>query len=133
MRKSRPESGQPTEQELYEFIGEKIRELRGKSRTQEDLARAMSVTPNTISRWETAVYKPSPAELDRLARYFGVGIWSFFPASIKPPTQAQHALLSATGDLPAEDLEELQRYADFIRARKSLKGAKGGRVSRGKT
>ncbi len=136
MRKSRPESGHPTEEELYEFIGEKIRELRGKSRTQDELARAMGVTSNTISRWETAVYKPSPAELDKLARYFGVGIWSFFPASIRPPTpptQAQHALLSATGDLPAEDLEELQRYADFIRAGKSLKGAKGGKASRGKT
>lgn len=119
MRNSRPVGGQ-TGDELYQFIGAKIRELRGRTVTQEQLAEAMEVAANTISRWETAVYRPSPAELDKLARYFNVGIWSFFPSAEAPPTQAQHALLSATGDLPKEDLEELQRYADFIRVRKKM-------------
>lgn len=120
MRKSRPETGY-SEDELYRFIGNRIRELRGKT-TQEQLANEISVTPNTLSRWETAVYKPSPAELDQLARYFKVGIWAFFPSAEQPPAEAQRALLSATGDLPAEDLDELKRYADFIRAGKKLKG-----------
>lgn len=119
MRKSYPVSGHP-EQDLYVFIGTKIRDLRGKTVTQEQLAETLGVAPNTISRWETAVYRPSPAELDRLARFFQVGVWSFFPAPESPDTEAQRALLSATGDLPKEDLEELQRYADFIRLRKSL-------------
>lgn len=120
MRKSRPTTGY-TEAELYRFIGDRIRELRGKT-TQEQLAKEIGVTPNTLSRWETAVYRPSPAELDQLARYLKVGIWAFFPSAEQPPAEAQRALLSATGDLPAEDLDELQRYADFIRARKKLKG-----------
>lgn len=123
MRKSRPVSGQ-TDEELYKFIGAKIRELRARTVTQEQLAEAMDVAPNTISRWETAIYRPSPAELDKLARFFDVGIWSFFPSTDAPPSHAQHALLSATGDLPKEDLDELQRYADFIRVRKKMQAAK---------
>lgn len=126
MRKARPESGY-SDAALYEFIGGRIRELRGKKITQEQLAAALGVAPNTVSRWETAVYRPSPAELDQLARHFRVGIWAFFPSSEQPPAEAQRALLSSTGDLPAEDLEELQRYADFIRARRQLPSKGRGR------
>jgi len=125
MRKSRPKTGY-SEEDLYEFIGARIRELRGK-KTQEQLAGAVGVSPNTLSRWETAVYRPSPAELDRLARHLDVGIWAFFPSSEQPPEEAQRALLSATGDLPEEDLRELQRYADFIRAGKKLPGKSRGK------
>lgn len=125
MRKSRPKTGYD-EGELYRFIGSRIRDLRGAT-TQEELAKQIGVTPNTLSRWETAVYKPSPAELDQLARHFNVGIWAFFPSSERPPAEAQRALLSATGDLPAKDLKELERYADFIRARKRLSRKTGKR------
>ena len=65
-----------------------------------------------------------PALVDRLARLFGIAIWGLFPPTVEAPTEAQRALLSATGDLPEEDLEELQRYADFIRARKTLRRGK---------
>ena len=126
MRKAHPVSGYHDD-ELYAFIGGRIRELRGKKVTQEQLAAALGIAANTVSRWETAVYRPSPAELDQLARHFKVGIWAFFPSSEQPPAEAQRALLSATGDLPAEDLEELQRYADFIRARKQLPSKGKGR------
>jgi len=108
-------------EDIYRHIGEKIRSFReGLGWNQERLAQELKVTPNTISRWETATYRPSALDLDRLARAFGVAIWAFFPPSIEAPTEAQKALLSATGDLPVEDLEELQRYADFIRARRAL-------------
>jgi hypothetical protein len=33
--------------------------------SQEALAKALGTTSNTISRWETAVYKPSVEDLDR--------------------------------------------------------------------
>ena len=110
--------------ELYEHIGSKIRSHREKTHgmTQEQLAAELDVTANTVSRWETAVYKPTIADLVRLGRLFGVAIWAFLPSTLEPPAEAQQALLGATGDLPEEDLEELQRYADFIRARKPLKG-----------
>ena len=62
----------------------------------------------------------------------GSAVWGLFPPEVAAPTEAQRALLSATGDLPAEDLEELGRYADFIRARKTLQaGRERGRIGKG--
>lgn len=133
-RKSSPGRGQEDRQEdraapeaaaLYIHIGEKVRTQRERlSWTQERLAEALGVTANTISRWETATYKPAAHDLEQLARLFGIAIWGLFPPAVEAPTQAQQALLSATGDLPAEDLAELGRYADFIRARKTLRQEK---------
>lgn len=130
-RKASPSTGQARKdssgRDLYQYIGSKIRKYREQATwSQDKLAIEMNVTPNTISRWETASYRPSAADLDRLARIFRIAIWAFFPPSIEAPTEALSALLSATGDLPREDLEELQRYADFIRAGKAL-GARGAK------
>jgi transcriptional regulator with XRE-family HTH domain len=112
--------------DIYKHIGDKIRELRtgfrGKGISQEDLAGKMDTTANTVSRWETATYKPSVVELEKLARLFAVPISVFFPqAQITPQI---NALLSATGDLDDEDLEEVTRYAQFRKARAELKRAR---------
>lgn len=110
---------------IYKQIGEKIRELRtrttlkGKSISQEDLARAMKTTANTVSRWETATYKPSISDLEQLARFFGVPVTIFFPEL--QPTPRMNVLLSATGDLDDDDLEEVVMYAQFRRARQKRK------------
>ncbi len=108
---------------IYEAIGQKIRELRtahgGRGISQEDLAKEVGTTTNTISRWETATYKPSIQDIERVARFFGVPIGAFFP-DLQPSAKVQ-ALLSATGDLEDDDLEELTRYAQFRKARKELK------------
>lgn len=114
---------------IYQLIGAKIRELRshhlGRGVSQDALADAIGTTPNTISRWETATYKPSIEDLERLARYFGVSISLFFP-NIEPAARMQ-VLLSATGDLDDEDLDELTRYAQFRKARKALASEKKGK------
>lgn len=114
--------------DLYAFIGAKIRELRqsyaGKGMSQEELAKQMSTTPNTISRWEMAVYKPSAQDLHRLAGIFGVSIAVFFPEEESPLLQA---LLSATGNLKEADVQELIRYAQFRAARQRLDSAKSSR------
>jgi transcriptional regulator with XRE-family HTH domain len=82
----------------------------------------MDTTANTISRWETATYKPGVGDLDRLARFFGVSITTFFP-DMEQDTKTQ-ALLSATSDLNDDDFEELVRYAQFRKAKKALAQAK---------
>ena len=105
--------------DIYDQIGGKIRELRttlkGKGISQEDLARAVKTTANTVSRWETATYKPSVSDLEKLTRFFGVPITTFFP-EIQPSSRI-NALLSATRGLGEEDLEEVTLYALFRRAR----------------
>jgi len=108
---------------IYKQIGEKIRELRttlkGKGISQEDLAQAMKTTANTVSRWETATYKPSISDLERLARFFGVPVTVFFPQL--QPVSRMNALLSATTDLDDKNLEEVTLYALFRRARQRKK------------
>lgn len=112
--------------DIYSYIGQKIRELRttfhGKGISQDELAAEMKTTANTISRWETATYKPSIGDLERMGRFFGVPITVFFPES--QPVAQIDALLSATGDLDEDDLEEVTRYAQFRKARAQLKKEK---------
>jgi len=113
--------------DLYQHIGTKIRDLRREypkgALSQEALASKLEVASNTISRWETGTYKPTPEDLDKLARFFGVSIMVFFPDSDQE-TQRIATLTSATGGLSKTDFEEVIRYAEFRKARSAMKGAK---------
>lgn len=108
---------------LYNFIGAKIKELRtnycAKGIKQEKLAAEIEVNPNTISRWETATYKPTARDLEKLADFFKVSISVFFPQKLQAEKRLA-ALARATGDLPDEDIKELIKYAEFRRARSVL-------------
>ena len=105
--------------DIYEQVGKQIRELRttlrGRGISQEELAQAVQTTANTISRWETATYKPSISDLEKLALFFGVPITVFFPKA--EPKSRTNDLLSATADLDDADLEEVMLYAQFRKAR----------------
>ena len=109
--------------DIYEQIGKQIRELRttlrGQGISQEDLAQAVDTTANTVSRWETATYKPSISDLEKLARFFATPITVFFPQP--EPKQRANALLSATADLDDDNLEEVTLYAQFRRTRQRKK------------
>lgn len=60
-------------------IGENIRELRRRSgRTQEDLATALGVTCQAVSRWEASGGYPDMEILPSIANYFGVSIDTLF-------------------------------------------------------
>jgi transcriptional regulator with XRE-family HTH domain len=113
---------------IYEHIGQKIRELRG-SMSQEALAGKIGIGANTVSRWETGTYKPTPEDLDKLARFFNVSITVFFP-DLKPDEGRVAALASATGGLADRDFEEVIRFAEFRTARRALDAAKRPRSKR---
>lgn len=60
-------------------IGEKIRELRKRDgRKQEDLAMALDVTAQAVSRWESNGCYPDMSMLPAIANYFHVSIDSLF-------------------------------------------------------
>src|SRR5207249_11344823 len=109
--------------DIYEQIGKQIRELRstlrGQGISQEDLAQEVETTANTVSRWETASYRPSISDLEKLARFFGTPITAFFPQPEPKPRTT--ALLSATADLDDENLEEVTLYARFRKTRQRRK------------
>ena len=102
--------------DLFQHVAARIRDFRsafaaGEGLSQDALAKELGVATHTISRWETGTCKPSLEDLDKLARFFGKSILDFF-LKVKVA-----ALLRAASDLPAEDVEELRRYAEFRRAR----------------
>ncbi len=106
---------------LFEYVAHRIRELRtgygSKGMSQEALAKAIGVTTNTISRWETGTYKPDLEDLDKLSRFLGVSLLEFFPPEQNTMNEPVSALLRAAKDLPEEDVLELQKYAEYRRAR----------------
>jgi transcriptional regulator with XRE-family HTH domain len=111
--------------DIYEYIGGQIRALREECRlSQEALAKEIRVSTNTISRWETATYKLSIEDLQKIADYFKVKLSALLPPEQIEAGPIQKALLSATGSLPNEDIEALIEYAEFRRARRRLKAAK---------
>ena len=112
--------------DIYEEIGKRIRDFRasvgGRGISQEDLAEAVATTANTISRWETATYKPAISDLEKLARYFGVPVTAFLPES--NPKSRTNALLSATAGLDDADLDEVRLYALFRKSRRLARHTK---------
>ena len=110
--------------ELLRYVSERIRQLRnsygGNGISQEALAKELNVATNTVSRWETGTYRPNLEDLDALSRFFRVSILEFFPKEGEPTESPVAALLRAARDLPKQDIEELQKYAEFRRARALL-------------
>ena len=108
---------------LIEYVGKRIQELRrdynsGEGLSQEALAGELEVAANTISRWESATYRPGLEDLDKLARFFGVSILELFPPDDSVVSNDRiSALLRTAKQLSEQDLEELRRYAEFRKAR----------------
>lgn len=118
---------------LYEQIGEKIRELRltysRGALSQEALAIKLGVAANTVSRWETGTYKPTPEDLEKLARFFSVPITVFF-REFQGEDARVAALASALGGLSKKDIDEVVRYAEFRKARRAMEAGKRKRTKR---
>lgn len=114
--------------ELLDQIAARIRDLRvsynhGEGLSQDSLATHLKVAPNTISRWETGTYRPSIKELEKISRFFGVSINSFFPSdTLEEEDENLKALLRTARQLHPADVEELRKYAEFRRARTIYEG-----------
>jgi transcriptional regulator with XRE-family HTH domain len=115
--------------ELLDHVAAKIRDLRvsynsGEGLSQDSLATHLKVAPNTISRWETGTYRPGLKDMERLSRFFGVSIMSFFPSETVGEDEDENlkALLRTARQLHPADLEELRKYAEFRRARGIYQG-----------
>ena len=60
-------------------LGEQLRELRhSRGKTQEDVACALNVTAQAVSRWECGICYPDMTLLPSIANYFGVTIDELF-------------------------------------------------------
>ena len=115
--------------DLLDHVAARIKELRvsynnGEGLSQETLAIHLKVAPNTISRWETGMYRPGLKDLERISRFFGVSMMSFLPREMQDEEEDEslRALLRTARQLHPADLEELRKYAEFRRARSIYEG-----------
>jgi len=115
--------------EVLDHVAAKIRDLRvsynsGEGLSQESLANHLGVAANTISRWETGTYVPSIVDIQKISRFFGVSINSFFPSELVNADEDEDlkALLRTARNLHPADLEELKKYAEFRKARGIYEG-----------
>lgn len=121
--------------DISKYVGNRIRDLRLKygsegGVSQESLAKKLNVATNTISRWETGTYQTKLEDLEKLSRFFGVSILEFFPQTDIPKDSKLTALLRAATELSPKDVEELQKYAEFRRARSLYSGGEKPRLGR---
>jgi len=121
---------------IGEHLAHRIRDLRqhynsGEGISQDALAKHLDVAANTLSRWETGIYRPSIEDLEKLARFFGVSIATFFPSDqLESEDNNLSGLLRAAKQLHPDDIEELLKYAEFRRARRLYKGKSRPRAGR---
>ena len=107
-------------------IGEKIKELRKKNgRKQEDLATALGVTPQAVSRWESNGGYPDMGMIPAIANYFHITIDELFGYNndrdiiIREYNDKAQGLLNANDDMTAciallrKGLEEFPDRVDF--------------------
>ena len=115
--------------EFYGAVGARIRTLRqasrgGRGMTQAELAAALGVPRNTVSRWETATYRPGLEELDRVARILRVPLVALFPpqeeGAQEEGARERLAELGQLAPLLSDDaLEDLLRCARELLNRSS--------------
>ena len=115
--------------DLLDHVAARIKDLRvnynsGEGLSQEALAAHLKVASNTISRWETGTYRPSLKDLEKISRFFGVSMMSFFPEDMVDDDEDENlrALLRTARQLHPSDVEELRKYAEFRRARGIYQG-----------
>lgn len=86
---------------MNQTLGSRIAELRRKKNmTQEDLANALGVTPQAVSKWENDLSCPDITLLPQLARLFGVTTDELLGNQSQPET----ALLPEEERKPIKDM-----------------------------
>lgn len=91
--------------------------LHKHGKTQTDMAKDLNISESTVSSWMKSVKYPRRDKIEKMADYFGV-----LPSDItddksnKPMTTAFHL---DGKDLTKEELEDVQKYIDFIREKRN--------------
>lgn len=99
------------------MINEKIAELRKrKNITQEELARALGVTNQAVSKWESSQCCPDISLIPEIADYFGVTTDELFGHDVKEdePADAVGAVRKAMGSLPEKEAYDCALKLAFV-------------------
>lgn len=101
--------------------------MRSKGVTRGDLSRGTGIPYTTISNWLQAARFPRPEQLDKISKYLGVSRADLLDDGLEEYEKAQRpvsrqdlmfALWDGAEDMDIEDLQDVVKYAEFVRARK---------------
>ena len=93
-------------------IGAKIKQLRNKAgMTQEQLATALGISAQSVSKWENAITMPDVALLPLLAGELGVSIDELFDLTVE---QKLHRIERGIDVLSEYSPEEFLRHEEFL-------------------
>jgi len=94
--------------DLKKLIGARVAEIRQAARmSQQDLAKQISVAPETLSRLERGHILPSVKRFDRIAQALGVTLGDIFTFP-ESDTEQQQALSALTSELAHCSLREIK-------------------------
>ena len=72
-------------------IGNNLKKLRSnKGMTQKELAEALNVSYQAVSRWENDEVEPDISTLSKLSQIFGVSVDEIINGDIEKPKEEQH-------------------------------------------
>lgn len=92
-------------------LGKKIRQLRFRAGlTQEQLAEKLSVTAQSVSKWENAVSMPDVGALPLLAEAFGVSIDELFDLSVGQRLNRIENRMDREEELPSDVFREYEAF-----------------------
>jgi transcriptional regulator with XRE-family HTH domain len=101
---------------LYEQIARRLKaEREDRNLSQHELADKLGVAANTVSRWETGTYKPKLDDLDKIATVLNLDITQLIPQNRTNATSSINRLVEIASMLRPEDIEEVERFAEFRR------------------
>ncbi len=111
---------------MNELFCKRIKLLRqGNDWSQANLAKHMGLSQQSVAKWETGQSTPTPEALTKLARLFGtttdyiLGVSDDAFAEKTQDTNIKYALWGGDADeISDEMLEDVKRYAKFIREQK---------------
>ncbi|WP_331692149.1 helix-turn-helix transcriptional regulator [Pandoraea sputorum] len=112
---SQEKSDSADEQRL--FLAQRLREAREYvGLSQEDVAVTLGISRPAVTNIEAGVRKVEAVELDKLSQLYGQTV-AYLLTGESSKTDAKVAFLArATQGLSEQDLEELGRFADFLRS-----------------
>lgn len=100
-------------------LGDKLKSLRAEKRvTQSDVAEFLNIDRSTYGKYETGDSSPDYDKLVRLADYFQVSLdWFLGRTNIKSPIETIAAHHDGE-DWTEEELEDIEKFKEFIRMRR---------------
>ena len=101
-----------------ETLSKNLKNLLHKNgKTQTDMAKDLNISESTVSSWMKSVKYPRRDKIEMMAEYFGVQPSDITDDKTNHPTTTAFHLDGK--DLTKEEIEDVQKYIDFIREKRN--------------